>query len=221
MLSRHIWFDKVNCFTQTTTWLLVSEMRLIIMMIHSTSLNIKILHIDITEPLTQTNKNITFAIIFMMLFTRLWFEKPFKLPRWIKEILIKVRETHTASQKGKRMISNPSVARGWVPASGVWVRLPPGMPHLCLLEAQRELSQTPVQQQHSCNSCKYGWVLQRLPSFMGIKGENKKQCCNVLPGRWNCCLQKPKPEYLSSQPLIVSENIQYYTDFTVELMTME
>lgn len=100
-------------------------------------------------------------------------------------------------------------------------RLPPGTPHLCLLEAEMELSQKPVQQQHSCNSCKYGWRLQRLPSFMGIKGENKKQCCNVLPGYWNCCLQKPQPEYLSSQPLMVSENIQHYTDFTVKWMIME
>lgn len=72
MFSRHIWFDKDESLVslKPQTWLLVSKMRLIIM-IHFTLLNIKILYIDIIESLTQKSKNIPLVITLILLFTRL------------------------------------------------------------------------------------------------------------------------------------------------------
>lgn len=121
-----LWMSQLFHSIKQKTCLLARENKLIVI-IHFTLLSRKMLYIDIIESLTQTSKNVTPVITLIMLFTRLWFENPFKLSRWINKYSLTGKKK--ASEGGKKMSSHCSVTRELVSLSAVWLRGPLLGPH--------------------------------------------------------------------------------------------
>lgn len=115
------------------TCLLARENKLIVI-IHFTLLSRKMLYIDIIESLTQTSKNVTPVITLIMLFTRLWFENPFKLSRWINKYSLTGKKK--ASEGGKKM--SPLLCHKGIGVTfcSVTQRTTSGTPRSCLLKVR-------------------------------------------------------------------------------------
>lgn len=116
------------------TCLLARENKLIVI-IHFTLLSRKMLYIDIIESLTQTSKNVTPVITLIMLFTRLWFENPFKLSRWINKYSLtgKKKSIWRREEDELPLLCHKGIG---VAFCSVTQRTTSGTPHSCLLKVR-------------------------------------------------------------------------------------
>lgn len=171
------------------TYLLARENKLIVIM-HFTLLNRKTLYIDIIESNTNKQK-VTSVITLIMLFTRLWFENPFKLSRWTNK--------YSLTGKKRSILRKEEDELPLLCHKGIGITFC----SVGILEKRNWSNRNTI-----LTDANIGWVLLKT-AIHGGKKKNKNQGCNALSVCWNCCHQKTcsQNEYSGCLSLVISQKL--------------